>query len=135
MADPQQIWSDYYARKRGERVSEAEALWNEMREAGVGDNTVLALDFICFGNSRADVEGLAAQLSQNYHVQVAPAKEAGYFTVAGTTRPDGVTLGREQHKAWVEFMSDVAHSYACVFSEWSLEAPELCKTFRSAEVG
>lgn len=134
MPDPQQIWSEYYSRKKAERVYEANAMWEEMKAAGVTQETVLALDFVCFGPRESDVRALATQLSENYDAQVAAAAEPGYFTVLGTTRPRGVSLEREQLSAWVEFMSDVAHSYGCVFSEWTLEAPALNRAFRSAEV-
>lgn len=134
VADPQRIWSEYYSRKRAERVYEAGALWEAMKAAGVTHETVLALDFVCFGPCESDVRALGSQLSENYEVQITSAAEPGYFTVLGTTRPLGISLEKEQHTAWVEFMADVAQSYRCVFSEWTLEAPALGRTFRSAEV-
>jgi hypothetical protein len=134
MVDPQQAWSEYYSRKKAERLDEAGALWRAMQAAGVTHETVLALDFVCFGPSEQDANALATQLAENYEVKVAPAAERGYFTVTGTTRPHGITLQRDQHAAWVEFMADVARSHGCVLSEWSLEAPHLKATFRSADV-
>lgn len=134
MQDPQGTWSEYYDRKKSERLHEARALCLAMRSAGVRDDTVLALDFTCFGSSAPAVRALATQLAENYDVRVSPGKEPGYHLVTGTTRPHGITLSPEQHVAWVEFMSDIARSHACVFSEWSLEAPSLRKTFRSSEV-
>ena len=133
MADPRQTWSDYHDRKKAERLSEADALWQAMRAAGVDEAVVLALDFVCFGPARPDADGLARQLSENYHVRVDAAKEPGYYTVTGTTRPHGITLDAQRLKDWVAFMADVARSHACVFSEWTLEAPALRKAFRSAE--
>lgn len=129
--DPQKIWSDFYERKKSERSEEAVELWKRMQAAGVTENTVLALDFLHFGNSRADVEALAQQLSENYVMEVVPAKEPGYWSAKGTTRPHGITLNQQQHLDWVGFMSDVAQSYACVFSTWSLEAPSLGEHFKS----
>lgn len=134
MENPQDTWSDYYARKKSERLREAQTLSLAMLAAGVRDDTVLALDFTCFGSSSPSVRALATQLSENYDVRITPGKEPGYQLVTGTTRPHGITLSAEQHVAWVEFMSDVARSHGCVFSEWSLEAPSLRKTFRSSEV-
>ena len=132
--DPQKTWSDYYLRKKSQRIEEAGILWERMTQAGVTDETVLALDFVHFGNVKADVEALAAQLAENYSMEVVPAKDPGYWLAKGSTRPQGLTLSRDQHLGWVEFMSDVAHSYACVFSTWSLEAPILGASFRSEEV-
>jgi hypothetical protein len=133
--DSQHIWSDYHARKKAERLREAERLWSTMHSAGVRADTVLALDFTCFGPSAANAQALAAQLGENYEVRVSPDKQAGYHLVTGTTRPHGMTLEAAQHTAWVEFMADVARSHGCVFSEWSLEAPALATTFRSSEAG
>lgn len=131
--DPQVLWSEYYQRIRDRRAREAEALWNQMREAGFSDDTVAALDFVHFGNVREKVDALARQLSENYTVEVLAA-DRGYWHVKGTTRPEGVCLSQAQHADWVLFMVDVARSYACVFSTWSLEAPSLGKTFKSEQV-
>jgi len=132
--DPQKTWSDYYLRKKAQRMEEAAILWERMTKAGVTDKTVLALDFVHFGNIKSDVEALAAQLAENYSMEVVPAKAPGIWLAKGSTRPQGVTLGQDQHLGWVEFMSDVAHSYACVFSTWSFEAPRLGAKFRSEDV-
>ncbi|WPD22953.1 MAG: hypothetical protein SD837_00020 [Candidatus Electrothrix scaldis] len=132
--DPQQTWEDYYRRKRSERLAEAEILWDQMESAGVNEVTVLALDFVHFGRNENDARDLSVQLSEHYSVAVEPADQEGYFFVRGTTRPEGITLTKEQHTGWVEFMCDVAQSYACVFSTWSLEAPKLSKTFPSEDV-
>lgn len=131
--DPQKTWNDYYLRKRAQRMEEAGILWDRMTRSGVTAETVLALDFVHLGNVKADVEALAAQLAENYSMEVVPAKEPGYWLAKGSTRPQGVTLSRDQHLGWVEFMSDVAHSYACVFSTWSFEAPTLGAHFRSED--
>jgi hypothetical protein len=131
--DPEVVWSEYYQRIRGRRAREADALWDQMREAGVSDDTVLALDFVHFGNVREKVDALARQLSENYTVEVVVADQ-GYWHVKGTTRPEGICLSQAQHAEWVLFMADVARSHACVFSTWSLEAPSLRKTFKSEEL-
>lgn len=132
--DPQKTWSDYYQRKKRERVREAVELWKQMQRAGVVETTVLALDFVHFGNSQTDVEALASQLSENYTMQVVRDDNQNYWYAKGTTRPQGLTLSQEQHMAWVEFMSDVAQSHACVFSTWSLEAPSLRAKFHSEHI-
>ena len=129
--DEQAVWSNYYAQKLAERLDEARDLWVRMRSGGVTDETVLALDFVHFGSSRADVEALAARLSDNYSVQVLADRQPGYWIAKGTTRPGGITLDEAQHLAWVEFMASVSQSCACVFSTWSLEAPSLRAIFES----
>ena len=129
--DPQKVWTAYYERKKAERLEQASALWQQMRLSGVKGDTLLALDFVHFGTSRSDVEALATQLRENYDMYVVPSEEPGYWLAKGTTRPIGIALDREQHLSWVEFMSDVAQSYACVFSSWSFDAPSLSVSFSS----
>ena len=132
--NPQKEWDDYFERKRAERLGEASKLWELMQDAGVTNETALALDFVCFGPSQSNVEDLAKQLSENYEIKVEPLAEQGYWCVKGTTRPYGIELEEEQHLGWVEFMSDVAKSYACAFSAWSLEAPSLGIKFKSEDI-
>jgi hypothetical protein len=132
--DAQKIWSDYFQRKKAQRLEEAAGLWRLMRSSGVNDATVLALDFTHFGKSKDAVEALADQLSENYEMNVISDRNDDYWYAEGTTRPEGITLSEEQHIGWVEFMADVAHSYACVFSTWSLESPSLGKKFESKEI-
>ncbi|MDZ7938543.1 MAG: hypothetical protein U5M53_09795 [Rhodoferax sp.] len=132
--DPQKTWSDYYQRKKDQRKDEAFQMCEQMQRAGVNDETYLALDFVFFGTSKPDVENLAKQLSENYEMQIIQNAEEGNWLVKGTTRPYGITLSKEQHIGWVEFMSDVAQSYACVFSTWALEAPKLGAHFNSENI-
>jgi hypothetical protein len=132
--DPQIVWEDYYRRKKEQRTDEAVTLWQQMENAGVTEETVMALDFLHFGNNEEDVKSLSNQLSENYNIKIEPAEEEKHWYVKGTTRPEGITLTKEQHLAWVEFMSDVAQSYACVFSTWSFEVPSLNVSFHSEEI-
>lgn len=136
MADnePQKIWDDYYDSIKRRRMSAASLLWAEIEAAGATGETVFALDFAHFGNNRGDADKLALQLSEHYATEVSARREPNYWDIKGTTRPEGICLTKDQHLAWVEFMVDVAHSYACVFSDWTLEAPALGRTFRSAQV-
>lgn len=131
--DPQKAWNEYYDRIKNRRLKAAELLWDDVEAAGADAETWFSLDFTHFGNDRAGAEGLAHQLSENYAVELSAA-ESGYWFVKGTTRPEGVSLTREQHNTWVEFMADVAQSYACVFSGWMLEAPRLQRKFQSAHL-
>lgn len=132
--DPQKVWAEYYQRKKAARKAEAAILWSQMENAGVDEDTVLALDFVHFGNDEDHIRDLSSQLSENYTITVELTNSGGYSLIKGTTRPEGITLSQEQHLAWVEFMSDVAQSYACVFSTWSLEAPSLKMRFSSESI-
>ncbi|KFD30072.1 hypothetical protein [Sphingobium yanoikuyae] len=132
--DPQNIWDDYYDRIKRRRIAEATFLWSEVDAAGANEETIFALDFVHFGNNRDDVDNLAQQLSENYTMEIAAHSEQNYWCAKGTTRPEGICLTKNDHTAWVDFMVDVARSYACVFSEWTLEAPALGRTFHSAHL-
>ncbi|MGP4846168.1 hypothetical protein ACTXGQ_18720 [Marinobacter sp. 1Y8] len=127
--DPQKVWEDYYGRKKSQCLQQATDLWRQMEAAGVLSDTVLALDFVHFGQSQHDAEALANQLSENYEIEVVESERDRYWLVKGTTRPYGIEMTEEQHLGWIEFMADVAKSYACVFSTWSIEAPALGKVF------
>ena len=132
--DPQKTWDDYYDRIKRRRLAAAALLWGEIEAAGANEETIFALDFAHFGNNSDDVDNLARQLSEHYATEVSASSEANYWDVRGTTRPGGICLTKDQHTAWVEFMVDVARSYACIFSEWTLEAPSLGRTFQSAHL-
>ena len=115
-------------------MEEAIKLWDQMRDSDVNDETVLAIDFMHFGTYQENKNNLAKQLSENYEMEVVPSDEEGYWYAKGTTRPYGITLNKEQHIGRVEFMADVAQSYACVFSTWSIEAPSLGVSFDSESI-
>ena len=132
--DSQRTWAEYYQRKKAERIGEARQMAELMRLAGVDDETVLALDFVHFGTSRSNIEDLSKQLAENYQMQVIPSEDQKHWLAKGTTRPYGISLSAEQHIAWVEFMAEVAQSYSCVFSTWSLEAPSLQARFHSEQI-
>lgn len=132
--DPEKTWREHYERKKAQRLEEAATLWQRMFTAGVTEATVLALDFLHFGRAGPNAAALAKQLSKNYEVEVTPAQDGGYWCVKGTTRPHGITLTAERQLDRVSFMADIARSYACVFSTWSLEAPSLGVKFESEHV-
>jgi hypothetical protein len=131
---PQKIWDDYYDRIKRRRMAEAELLWAKIETAGATADTAFALDFSHFSNALGDADYFARQLSEHYDTQVVARSEPNYWDIKGTTRPERTCLTKAQHLAWVEFMADVAASYACVFSEWTLEAPALGLTFQSADL-
>lgn len=129
-SDAEAIWLQYAERKRAERLSEAGHVWSALVAAGGGDDTVLAVDFVHFGPSEAQVAALSRQLSENYTVTMERGPGA-YWLLKGTTRPYRTTLSALDHASWVGFMCDVADSYGCVFSTWSLGAPALALSFSS----
>lgn len=124
MDDPQKIWDEYYARIKARRIAEAEMVWELLENADIEPKTEFQIDFSHFGNVRDDVVALARQLSENYEVNVSELRD-GYWSARGTSRPYPITLTKEQHVDWVTFMIDVARSYSCVFSVWTIEAPTL----------
>lgn len=130
--DAQRVWGDYYQRKKRERLSEASKMASMMEQAGADESTILAVDFVFFGSSRADVDSLAQALSEHYTTRIESGSD-GYWIVNGTTRPYGSTMTQEQHLEWVEFMVDLGSSHACVFSTWTLEATSLAKRFDSEQ--
>ena len=132
--DPQKTWSDYYQRKKAQRLEEASELSKLMLIAEVTEETVLALDFEHFGTSKENIDALAKQLSEDYSMQVLASNEEGYWIAKGTTRPYGINLSQEDHLGWVEFMADAAQSYACVFSTWAIEAPSFGVSFHSEQI-
>ena len=132
--DPEKLWDEYYQRKKLQRIEEANILIKQLSDSGVKEETVLALDFVHFAKNKKDAESLAQQLSENYSIDLV-AGENDVWYINGTSRPYGITLSPDQHLKWVEFMADVAQSYACVFSTWALEAPSLKVKFSSESVG
>ena len=115
--DPQQIWTDYYARIRQRRIAQAKALHEQMSADGVTDETLLTIDFLHFGNDEADVEDLAEQLSENYTMTVIERPEKDYWNAEGTIYPCAVDgISPERGIAWVEFMcppSGKAYDHRC----------------------
>ena len=128
--EAQRMWHEYEQRKRAERLSEAGHVWNAICAGGADSETLLAIDFVHFGSSQANVDGLQQELAENCTATVEPGPD-GYWLLKGTTRPYGVTLSAADHLAWVEFMCDVAKHHGCVFSTWSLHAPSLDLTVSS----
>ncbi|WP_404304963.1 hypothetical protein [Neorhodopirellula lusitana] len=123
--EAQQIWTDYYARVRRRRIAEAAHISSQMQIDGVTAQTVLALDFKHFGPIESDVRRLAEQLSENYTMEVVRSDDPETWFANGTTRPYGVDgLIGDALSDWAAFMSDVAHSYACVFTTWQLTDPQ-----------
>jgi hypothetical protein len=132
----QQIWDDYYKRIRRRRIREARIVYAEMSVAGVTDSTFLALDFCHFGREESDIRSLAAQLSEHYATSIARSeKDGNYWMLDCTTRPEGIDEVTEQRWIdWVAFMCDVAQSYCCVFSTWSLTDTSKSQSWSNEEI-
>ena len=119
--DAQQIWPDYYARIRRRRIVEADLISSQMEADGVSADSILALDFKHFGTVENDVRRLSDQLSENYTAEVRLSDDGETWIAEATSRPYGIDgMIGSQLQQWVEFMCDVARSYACVFSSWKL---------------
>ena len=119
--DAQQIWPDYYARIRRRRIAEADLISSQMEADGVSADSILALDFKHFGTVENDVRRLSDQLSENYTVEVRLSDDGETWIAEATSRPYGIDgMIGSQLQQWVDFMCDVARSYACVFSSWKL---------------
>ena len=127
----QKTWNEYYLRVKNRRVAEADILWEQMTSKGMTESTVLALDFSLFCSDEEGIKNIEQQLSESYSLEIKYNPEGEVWIMNGTTRPDGITLEKSQHRSWVEFMSDVTASYGCVFSNWTIESPELNLVFKS----
>ena len=130
MTDPTSTWADYYARKRDERLAEAESLWKAMEAASVSKDTPLALDFEHFAPNEEAAEAMRQQLSENYTATTEPGPD-GYVLVKGTTRPHGVTLDADTHRRWVEYMCETARQHGGGFTRWTLTSPAMGQVFDS----
>ncbi|MBR9728938.1 hypothetical protein ACFOD0_14655 [Shewanella intestini] len=125
MDDPQQTWDDYYSRIKTRKVDEATKLWENMLKAEVSSETVFTMDFTHFCDLPEKLKELGKQLSENYELEFSDVDDKGYQFLSGTTRPYGNELSQVDFIGWVEFMCDVAQSYSCVFSSFTIESPEL----------
>jgi len=104
----------------------------ELKKNKISSDTNLVLDFSFFTQDENGAKGIQKQLSENYKVTI--AKEDEYWHINGTSRPYAVNLTPEQHLGWVEFMHDVALSYGCVFSVWSITEPKENKVWSSEDI-
>ncbi len=133
MSDPQKTWEEYYVRIKSRKIDEATQLWNAVVDSGANEETVFAMDFSHFCDVSSKLNELAQQLSENYEIELGEVDEKGYQVLTGTTRPYGNELNGEDLINWVGFMCDVAQSYSCVFSEFTLESPELGQVWSNTE--
>lgn len=120
--EAQKTWDEYHERIRNRRLAEAKVINLELDKHGITGETDLALDFTFFAQDENGANGIKEQLSENYKISLDNNGENWLIKV--TSRPYSVNLSPEQHLGWVEFMHDVALSYGCIFSTWSITDPE-----------
>jgi len=116
------------------RIAEARVLWQKMESEGFTQETVAALDFVFFSNSKREAEELIDELSENYSLELSPAPEQDYVLIQGTTRPYGNEFTFEQWLGWVEFMVSAGFGHNAVFSTWSVYAPSIKTTWSSESI-
>ena len=120
--DAQKTWDEYHERIKNRRLAQAKVINLELEKNAITSETDLALDFSFFTQDEAGANGIKNQLSENYEMTI--IKKDEYWHINGTSRPYAVNLTTEQHLGWVEFMHDVALSYGCIFSTWSITEPK-----------
>jgi hypothetical protein len=120
--DAQKTWDEYHERIKNRRLAEAKIINLELEKNDITIETDLVLDFSFFTQDEAGANGIKNQLSENYEMTI--SKKDEYWHINGTSRPYAVNLTTEQHLGWVEFMHDVALSYGCIFSTWSVTEPK-----------
>lgn len=120
--DTQKTWDEYHERIKNRRLAQAKVINLELESHDVTSETNLILDFSFFTQDEAGAKNIQTHLSENYEISI--SKDGEYWHINGTSRPYAVNLTTEQHLSWVEFMHDVALSYGCIFSTWSVTEPK-----------
>ncbi len=118
----QEVWNEYHERIKNRRLAQVNVLNEQLKNADVTNDTQLILDFEFFTPKESGAEAIKKQLSENYEISI--QQDDDYWIISGTTRPYAITLSPEQHIGWVEFMHDVALSYGCIFSVWTITEPK-----------
>ena len=120
--DAQKTWDEYHEKIKNRRLAEAKVINSELASHDITGETDLILDFSFFTKDESGAKGIQEQLSENYKISI--REDGEYWHINGTSRPYAVNLTSEQHLGWVEFMHDVALSYSCIFSVWSITEPK-----------
>lgn len=126
-AEAQKVWDEYHTRIKNRRLAQAKVLNTQLEKAGINEETDLFLDFSFFTPDEAGAKGIQDQLSENYEMTI--EKKDKYWHIYGTSKPYVLSLSTEQHLGWVEFMHDVALSYGCIFSTWTITNPVTNQSF------
>ena len=130
--EAQKTWDEYHERIKNRRIAEAKIINTELKKNNISSDTDLVLDFSFFARDENGAKGIQKQLSENYDVTI--TKEDEYWHINGTSRPYAVNLTPEKHLGWVEFMHDVALSYGCIFSVWSITEPKENKIWSNEDI-
>ena len=120
--EAQKTWDEYYERINNRRLAQAKVINSELERYNITSETDLILDFTFFTEDEAGAKGIQEQLSEDYEMSI--SKVDDYWHIDGTSRPYAVNLTMEEHLGWVQFMHDVALSYRCIFSVWSITEPK-----------
>jgi len=120
--EAQKTWDEYHERIKNRRLAQAKVINLELESNGITSETDLILDFSFFTKDESGAKGIQKQLSENYEMSI--SKDGEYWHIHGTSRPYAVNLTTDQHLGWVKFMHDVALSYGCIFSTWSITEPK-----------
>jgi hypothetical protein len=130
--DAQTTWDEYHERIKSRRLAEAKVINSKLESHNVTAETDLILDFSFFTKDESGAKNIQVQLSENYEMSI--LHDGEYWHVNGTSRPYAVNLTGEQHLGWVEFMHDVALSYGCIFSTWSITEPKTEKVWSNENI-
>ncbi|MET1255837.1 hypothetical protein [Aliikangiella maris] len=128
----QKTWDEYHDRIKNRRLAQVKIINEQLKDAGVTSDSDLVLDFKFFTPKQSGAEGIKEQLSENYEMTI--SQEGDYWNINGTTRPYSINLDPEQHVGWVEFMHDVALSYGCIFSVWTVTDVKTNKTWSNEKI-
>lgn len=118
----QKTWEEYHERIKNRRLAEAKAINRMLEEHSISSETDLVLDFGFFTQDEEGAKGIEKQLGENYEMSI--SREGDHWLINGTSRPYAMNFTTEQHLGWVQFMHDVALSYGCIFSTWTITEPK-----------
>jgi len=130
--EAQRTWDEYHKKIKMRRLAEAKIINTELDSNGITTETDLILDFNFFTQDEVGAKGIKEQLSENYEMSM--YQEGEYWKISGTSRPYAVNLSTEQHLSWVEFMHDVALSYGCIFSTWTITEHKTQKSWSNENI-
>ena len=128
----QKTWDEYHEKIKNRRLAQVKVINERLKDAGVTGDSDLVLDFKFFTPKQSGAEGIKEQLSENYEITI--KQDGDYWNITGTTRPYSINLEPEQHVGWVEFMHDVALSYGCIFSVWTVTDVKTNKTWSNEKI-
>jgi hypothetical protein len=128
----QKTWDEYHDKIKNRRLAQVKVINEQLRVAGVTSDSDLVIDFSFFTPKQSGAEGIREQLSENYEMTI--NQDGDYWNIDGTTRPYSINLTLEQHVDWVEFMHDVALSYGCIFSVWTVTDVKTNNTWSNEKI-